>query len=422
MCSGPRAAARGGDAAARPHVSAPSPRSSASAASPAAPVAAAALSVRQESEHPSAPPELAHFSSALAGLEQQTRGDSVRILWFGDSHTAADYLTGAVRSALSRRYGSGGPGFVRLGVSAYRHELATLNRSGRFKIEPEPPARRSQQGDGVFGLGGMRATALEPGRMTLKLSPFTTERVRYSLLFELTPGAAFSVTLGAQTFAVDSALKARRVPESPISRLDFEGANSDPLSIETRLGQPRFYGVVIEGARPGVVLDTLGIDGARIATALAWAEAPFQAEVRARRPDLVVFAYGTNEAFDGLNVEAYDAELNKLLDRVKRAAPAADCLVLGPPDSLSKTGEAAPRVASISAVYARVAAQRGCGFVSLQALMGGPGSFASWQRQEPALARADRVHFTALGYRRLGELLAVAAFGASPAAVAKNSP
>jgi lysophospholipase L1-like esterase len=370
------------------------------------------------------PPELARFSNALSALERQTRADSVRILWFGDSHTAADFLTGAVRSALAHRYGSGGPGFVRLGVGSYRHDLAFLNRIGLFKVEPQPPSRRSPQGDGVFGLGGMRAIGMAvPARMTLKLpASALLERARYSLLFELPPGASFLLTHGGESLTVRDPAQARRIADSPILRLDFEASPAEVINIEMRRGRPIFFGVVVEGTKPGLVLDTLGIDGARVATPLAWAEAPFEAEVAARRPDLVVLAYGTNEAFDELRVDAYDAELKKLLARLKKAAPSADCLVLGPPDALSTSGESVPRVASISAVYASVALQRGCAFVSLQSLMGGPGGFASWLRQEPQLARPDRLHLTPKGYRKLGELLALAAFGAEPPVVAKNSP
>ncbi len=356
---------------------------------------------------PPAVPGLRRFKAALAALERRERREPVRVLWFGDSHTAADYWSGSVRTALGARFGIGGPGFLRLGVTQYRHDLATFGRSGRPRIEPVPPARRTQQGDGVFGLGGLRVSALrEPLRMTVKLPRAALRgQARYRLLFDLPAGSSFTATLGQHALVVSERAQAQALVGSPILRIDLEGDVGDSFSVEPRGGRPRFYGVIVEGSEPGVVLDTLGIDGARIATALAWAEAPFVSEVRARAPELVVVAYGTNEAFDELRVEAYDRELSALLGRLQQAAPLADCLVLGPPDALGKAGESAPRIPLISAVYARVAQRLGCSFVSAQGLMGGPGSFARWQAESPPLARADRLHYTPKGYQRLGELL-----------------
>ncbi|HWA73635.1 MAG TPA: GDSL-type esterase/lipase family protein [Polyangiaceae bacterium] len=379
---------------------------------------------------PSTPPrapELRRFFSALEALERHERSESVRVLWFGDSHTSADYLTGAVRSALTRHYGSGGPGFVRLGVAPYRHDLATLNRIGRFRLEPEPPSRRSLQDDGVFGLGGIRALPhAGPVKMTVKVgSRAATGPLKFRLLFELPQGSAFHVSVGDQSLLVGDRTRVERVPGSPILRVELTAEPGSVLTVEVRKGRPRFYGVIVEGAQPGVVLDTLGIDGARVATALAWSEAPFEAEVAARRPELVTLAYGTNEAFDEQNVEAYDGQLSDLLGRLRRAAPAADCLVLGPPDALASNGETQPRVALISNVYARVAARLGCAFASGQALMGGPGAFGSWLREDPPLSRSDRIHLTPRGYRRLGELLAASVFGEPLPALEgtdKNSP
>ncbi|MGC4092169.1 MAG: GDSL-type esterase/lipase family protein [Polyangiaceae bacterium] len=362
--------------------------------------------------------ELAHFYDALSALGRHERRDSVRILWLGDSHTAADFWTGAVRSALRERYGAGGPGFLRLGVQA-RHDDASLARGGRFALEPHPPARRAPEGDGVFGLGGMRVTALAPGaHMTVKLAAGALRgRARYTLLFDFKRPGEFQVRLGSSKSRLRSASAAERVASSPILRRSFEGEPSDAFEIEVTRGEPRFYGVVVEGTEPGVVLDAVGIDGARIATTLAWAEPPFVAEVAARKPDLVVAAFGTNEAFDELRPSAYAEQLTALMSRLRRANK-PDCLVMGPPDANAENGESARRVAEISAVYAATARSLGCAFVSAQALMGGAGGFSEWLHREPQLARPDRIHLTPKGYRRLGELTFASLLGEGAAAAA----
>src|SRR5215204_3556240 len=82
--------------------------------------AAPAVLASSFAKTPPGPLPLRRLYAALAGLEAKSRDDHVRIVWYGDSHTAADYLTGTVRRRLETRFGAGGPGFVRVGTSPYR--------------------------------------------------------------------------------------------------------------------------------------------------------------------------------------------------------------------------------------------------------------------------------------------------------------
>ncbi len=351
-------------------------------------------------------PQLSRAARAFDELARGVRREPVRVLWLGDSHTMADHLTGAVRSALFERYTPGGPGYLRLGLSPTRHEHAKLTRIGLGYTEPNPPSRRTRQGDGIFGLGGIRVSVPERSALRLTIAPGSVRgHAHYSLLFDLPPSARFIAKLGKTTRSVSSSADGVKLAGTPVLRLELEGEPSDALEVEVVAGAPRFYGAIVEGTEPGVVLDAIGIDGARVATALAWDAAGFEAEVALRKPDLVVIAFGTNEAFDNVRVEKYEPELERLLERFRRGAPNADCLILGPPDSLARDGTPARRVPEISVAYAQTARRSGCAFVSELALMGGFGSFATWQAERPPLAFADGLHLTRRGYHRLGELL-----------------
>jgi lysophospholipase L1-like esterase len=115
-------------------------------------------------------------------------------------------------------------------------------------------------------------------------------------------------------------------------------------------------------------------------------------------------AYGTNEAFDALRVERYQAQLAELLRRLRRGAPAASCLVLGPTDAPLAEGSV-PRVAEVAAALERGAVQQGCSFASLQQLMGGEGSFARGMKAKEKLCQNDKLHLTPRGYQELGRAL-----------------
>jgi len=340
------------------------------------------------------------FYRALAELSAGGRREPVRILWLGDSHTAADYLTGALRARLDKRFGAGGPGFVRVGLKSYRHTQVRWSCDGAWKIEPPSPARRSLFDDGVFGLGGMRALPEGgPAQASFELSPGTASgRVHWQLWFSLDAGASFRLTLGGVSQVITQASPAAELPGAGFASLALESALGDKLELLTLAGRPRFYGLIAEGSEPGVVLDAVGIDGARLATTLAWSETSFEAAVRARAPSLVALAFGTNEAFDADKVEKYRPQYRDLLARIRLARPGTDCLIVGPPDALTLAGASEPRVTELDALQRSLASELGCGFVSQLELMGGAGSYSRWARQTPPLARGDRLHLTPKGY------------------------
>jgi lysophospholipase L1-like esterase len=338
----------------------------------------------------------------------------VRVFWLGDSHTNADFLSGAVRSALAARFGDGGPGFVRIGTKPYRHDGVKLGRDGAWNVDPDPPARRSRQGDGVFGLGGTRA---EPkpgasfGLQVVARGAGAEAQARFELAYSLVAGGSFNLHLGSHQRRVDSSTPADELPGG-VRHLTLTAPLAAQLSLKPERGAARFFGAVVERHEPvGVVVDTSGIDGARLETPLAWDEEAFVAQVARRAPELLVVAYGTNESFDATRVTKYGPQLTELVGRLRRAAPHSSCLVLGPTDAPLGEGSV-PRVAEVAAEL-RVAARRlGCSFVSLQQLMGGEGSFARGMKAKDRLCQSDKLHLTPKGYQELGQALAQLLLGA----------
>jgi lysophospholipase L1-like esterase len=344
--------------------------------------------------------DLTHFYADLASLEQHKRKTPVRVLWLGDSHTAADYLTGALRARLQTRFGAAGPGFVRIGVRPYRHSQVRWSCDGPWRVEPAQPARHSQFDDGVLGLGGMRTFPDEaPAQAAFQLSPGTAHgQLHWQVWFSLGEGASFRVSLGGVSQVVSRSSATPELPGAGFASLLLDSAVSDKLELVTLSGAPRFYGLIAEGSEPGVVLDAVGVDGARLATALAWGEGSFEAAVRARAPSLVAFAFGTNEAFDADKLDKYRPQYQAILARVRAAAPDADCLLVGPPDGNAVLGGSEPRVSQIDALQRSIAAELGCGYISQLEIMGGPGGYTRWAQKSPSLARGDRLHLTPKGY------------------------
>ena len=177
------------------------------------------------------------------------------------------------------------------------------------------------------------------------------------------------------------------------------------LELETLDRAPvRLYGWVTENQR-GVTYEALGINGAQASILFRWDEALLADQLARRAPALIVLAYGTNEAGNpDWTGASYRLMFSALIQRLRQAAPAASILVIGPPDRLIRARGRwipHPRMDMIAAAQREAALGAGCAFWDLREKMGGKGSMRKWVLA--GMAQYDHVHFTAPGYRLLGE-------------------
>lgn len=356
-------------------------------------------------------PALAPFYTALDRLAHGQNERPVRIMWLGDSHTAADFMTDEVRRALTKGYAAGGPGFVRLGLAGYRHAEMHISSSGRFRHVPLLPAQRSRVADGVFGYGGIRTIPQDGARVVARATARYQGPLRWRLSYRLPDQAALEVRVGSEIVEL-RADAPRATANTTILHYDFVAPAERELTIKHIAGSPELFGVFVETEAPGVVLDTVGINGARAATVLAWERTQFQDAVRHRQIDLLVLAYGTNEVFDKTEPLKYLPQLREIVEEIREVDEALPCWIVGPPDAATDDGRSRIRVAQVTEVQRTAAEQLGCAFTSAYELMGGERSFSRWMTRKPALARSDRIHLTIAGYQQLGQMLAQELLGA----------
>lgn len=346
---------------------------------------------------------LAHFHDALRALEAKQRREHVRIAWYGDSHGQADFWTGGVRAALQRRFGDAGPGFVHVGMPNYRHDGVSIDRKGGWRMRPKGPARSDRTEDGAFGLGGVLSGPSSGERsvaLTLSQRTYDGRSLRWDLCYKIRDEA------DRFEFLVDGASPSVRWADGRAGQLQHIESSSTKqhrMTLRATAGAPFFCGVYVEtdDARgPGLLLDNLGINGARYSTALAWDESEWAAEVRRHPVDLFIFEYGANEASDPVGrPKHYRATAEGLIARARRAAPAASCLVLAPPDRADRSD----RMPEIVAALRAAASTGGCEFWDTFDAMGGVGSMARWR--DAGKGARDGVHLKARGYLELAALL-----------------
>jgi hypothetical protein len=363
--------------------------------------------IRQRDAGNPTPPPLGHFvriepesalesfHRVLARLSSREGGaDKVRILAYGASHTQADVYTGYLRAYLQKRFGDGGQGFVLLGrVNPwYRtldtrafHRALTVHQASRVsELEPAPL--------GLFGaaLEGRGGNAYGEV-VTSKGSGNTHFQVHY---FEQPKGGDFDLQVDGTTVRT-----IRTSAEAPgPAHYSFQ-VPPGQHRIRARLRghrSVRLFGIIAETAGPGVVVDTLGIGGARMSGSLRWEEQTWVQALRQRKPDLVLFAYGTNEASDrDLSLPRYESNLRASLARFRKAAPEVSCLLIGPFDLVDRNRS---RLLKVVDAQRSVSREYGCGFWDGYAFMGGENSMRRWASAKPPLATPDHVHLTRLGY------------------------
>ncbi|MDJ0766175.1 MAG: GDSL-type esterase/lipase family protein [Myxococcota bacterium] len=357
-------------------------------------------------------PEPMHpFLSALAGVEAGDR-DVVRVLHYGDSHTAAETLCTSIRRELQQRFGDGGRGFVLLGRPWrwYAPDDVIIDARGTWRPLRHTLAEDSDRQDGRYGVAGIAVETGEKASVsriaTVPGEGFGDRMSSVDIFFLKRPGGgAFSIHVdGVRKGTVSTA---RRRIGSGFFRLRFPEGNHE-LEIRVKAGEEvRFFGAAIENDGPGVVYDTLGINGAFFFTPLNWDASLIEEQVGRRNPDLIIAMYGTNDAdARHLTTKVYTDLVKRAISRLREGAPRAACLILGPPDRDMglPVGVKSAHLTRIIDVQQAVADEVGCAFIDIQELMGGPGSYEIWRRR--GLAKSDGVHFTPTGYALLGELIA----------------
>lgn len=377
--------------------SAPAPKTTAATRS------ASAAKVEQYLEE-SAGTALYQPGALVPVFEQLTRlsagqpPKAVHMMHFGDSHTAADEWTGGLRDLFKGKFGDGGSGFSMAGrpFPGYRRFDAPSGASTLWHSY----GGHTGSGDGYFGLGGVSILSSRPGQSVF----LDAECDRLEIDYLLQPGGG-SLALYDNDQRVDE-----------ISTDGELGPGYTAYEIST--GQHRFKLVTLD-SRPirlfgwaadrsaGVTYEALGLNGAEAAVIEHWNEAMTATYLQHRNPGLIVLAYGTNEATDpSWDLDSYHTMFGDLLDRLRRAAPAASILVVGPGDrwrNVRGKWQVVDGIDKIIEAQQAACKEHGCAFWNTRERMGGKGAMRDWVYA--GLAQWDYVHFTSPGYHRLASVM-----------------
>ncbi len=350
---------------------------------------------------------------------------TARILHLGDSHVAADYITGMLRHKLQAKFGNAGRGFSHIdqpwGFGGRRLKRKDSAWKLRRVVDRGGPGK-------PYGFSGVSIEAKKKGAEAVyRVNPDDKHVV---VTYGAQPGGGkITVKLeGEPLGTIDTAgslqAKNQRFALPAITAAQRKRGRAPKggrkLQLVASAKKVRLYGLSFEGEGSGVFYDTIGPVGADAKVYTQLEQRSFVDHLKAHNPDLIVLMVGGNDAlkirkkWTDLNKVKQDHE--KLLDTLKSALPNAECLIWTPMDSGTKKGgkiKSQAWVPEVRQMQLEVAKAKGCAVWDLYDAMGGKGSIVRWAKAKvmnkdlihPKRSSADLLGLMA--YESLAEVLGV---------------
>ncbi len=359
------------------------------------------------------------FFDKLIRVESKEPGAIARIVYYGDSIVASDFITGKLRRLMQDRFGDAGHGYaiVANAFPGWFHIDVSRKSSDQWKTSRciGPYAE-----DGMYGLGCVSFTARKADEWfwmgTADRDKWGTHVSRFELEYLEQPdgGSVDFILDGTKHSSLSTAGAEKKLKHHVIEVPD----GPHKLEVRTTSDSPtRLFGMRMERDVPGVTLSALGITGARGRFLDKQDDAHFAEVLKAAKPDLVVLAFGTNEVGDGEifydesgnrvkdAMAEYERTLKAVMEQVEKAVPDAGVMLVGPPDMASNNaaeGNSKPMVPKLIRHQKNAAEALGWAYWNQFKAMGGSGSMWAWVQS--GLGNADMVHPTGSGGNILGKM------------------
>jgi hypothetical protein len=360
---------------------------------------------------------------ALIDIKKNANDATVfKIVHIGDSHVQMGYMSDAIKDGLQRAFGDAGGGYLfpyslvgsygprglvsqKTGTWHYRHwfknpntattgltgySLQLLSQSGAVACTLEKGLPENTIGLSVWHAGssaeGMQVYGWYDSGNTLVRIPLQIREIK--TLYRSMNTAVH------QTRCIVN-------PDMALRRFSFEWRSDSGTAVK-----PEFLGFRPEQAvQRGVECHSYGLVGAQFSHFLAHSDVSL-AQLSALQPDLVIFSFGSNEAYNpGWDSSVNASKMKAFFRALQVQLPNAAVMLTTCPDTRSN-GRTPPMQVKVNNLLRSVAQNEQLSLFDLNAAMGGWGSVYRWSRA--GLVLKDLLHFNANGYRLQGKMLIAA--------------
>lgn len=337
-------------------------------------------------------------------LNSQLGEGITSVVYLGDSHVQADFNGSVVRQRLSDHLGSAGRGLV------IPFRAAGTNEPFDYTFVFPGPYRSSKLMKHPWETAmPFTGVGIEPLNTEFEVSiSCKTSFDRITFFYDGTGTLSIVKAIGdGEERIYGAATTAEGVYEIAFREL----LDEVKLTFERR-GSVTLAGAILSSDITGAYVHSIGNNGATFA---AYGSVPsFGKEFAVMEPDLVIIALGTNESFGTIDANEVLSNIDELVRTIQAHSPEARILLVTPTECKKRMATRRkgtrrrtvtlvdnPKVSTMRNLILNYAKEQGVAVYDVFSVVGSADNL-----RKAELLSKDGVHFTATGYRLLGNLLA----------------
>lgn len=246
------------------------------------------------------------------------KGGKWQVVQVGDSHIQPDIMTAQVRWKLQDRWGNGGRGLIAALNLAHTNEPRDyyLKSSEKVSASSRLLSRTWSTDIGLTGVAVRWDSAFTT--LSIKAKDEGNEFNSVTLLHAPQGGYETAMVGGEVLFAKELSKWA--------SRFDLARA-TDTVSMTVPC-KSDFYGAILTNTKRGVMVHSIGNNGATYSTYL---KVPaFAQQMQVLDPQLIIISLGTNETVG--NLAGVESNIHQLVSALRKSMPGAHILLTTPMD------------------------------------------------------------------------------------------
>lgn len=358
-------------------------------------------------------------------LHSQLQSGNCRIIHYGDSQLEGDRISAYLRNRLQGIYGGSGPGFIPI-KQVYHQVSALVTTSENWlryaSFDPSQPLFTNKNYGAYLSVSrftpvyeaaadSLAIDSLQVSKATINISPSGKQyaKLKNYTSVGLHYGNA-TTPVNVKVFSDGTLIKDEMLQNDGSYHCYKINLPATPANLQIELEgkiSPDFYGLTLDGSG-GILLDNVAMRGSSGTVFANLNSESFGAMYQNLHPKIIIFQYGGNTVpylKDSLAVKNYTSYLKNHLNWVRRKAPEATLIFIGPSDMATNVNGEIKSYGLLP--YLDVELKQSClnnnvAYWSMFKAMGGENSMPYWVNQE--LAGGDYTHFTAAGTKIISEL------------------
>lgn len=357
-----------------------------------APIKRESTTPNPQSVAPQQMPVLVDFSDELKFKQLQSNfaKPNLHLRIFGDSHMAADFFSSRLRTHIA----TNAVGFVYPLQPKYHQAVPVSYKSKHFEILNS----KSKDLQANFAMGGIIAKALKKDAFISLNNSINPKATLIAVFKSPHTKDAFLLKDGKNKhFVLKSAVRGKWI----FARIKDANFPVQIVALDKNVLLGGFF-ILNEGSN--AVIDTLGINGAKSDLWQKWNESVFLDELNLFKSDIVVLAYGSNDALIGEFDEThFKQSYKKLIALLYASNPNTSIILISPPTITHKVNEAFelhPDFYRVQKAIYELAKEEKLVLFDMHKLIENYGGKGLWIEQN--LSRND-VHLTPDGYKLMAD-------------------